>query len=181
MKAFIIEENRQGYGIHPDDEDKIIYKIVPASSKEEIQKYRLAGVYEIPKKQLVEVFGLYLPFANDKNTIITKTADGFQIEFSLKKDVRQEFYSLWGYLKRILVALDQTANALLNGYEDESLSSRFYRWSLKKGFLWKIPARLVDTLLFFDKAADEDGRILKHCEKSFENELKRTGFPVKMR
>lgn len=181
MKAFIIEEKKQGYGIHPDDKDSIIYKLAVASTKEEIQKYRFVGAYEVQKKQLVEVFGLYLPFADEKNTKIRKTANGFEIDFSLKKDVKHEIRSLWGYVKRVLVALDQTANALLNGYEDESLSSRFYRWSLKKGILWKIPAILVDAFLFFDKAQDEDGRILRHCEKSFENELKRTGFPVKMR
>lgn len=90
--------------------------------------------------------------------------------------------SLWGRAKRLLICFDQFLNVLLlNGREDETLSSRFYRWSLKDGWLWKLPAKIVDTVLFFDTAKDEDGRIMKHCEKSYLNEINRTGLPVEMR
>ena len=180
MKVFIIEKKE-----YPFTEEVVKYELALAKTKEETQNLRAAGAYEVPKKQAVEVFGLYLPFADSKNTKITKTADGFQLKFDLKKDMRDKakkgLSSLWDYVKRILIALDQVANTLLNGYEDESLSSRFYRWSLKDGLLWKIPAKIVDTVLFFDTAKDEDGKIMHHCEKSFENELKRTGLPVTMR
>ena len=180
MKAFIIEKKEI-----PFIQEVTKYEFVLTKTKEETQKLRMQGAHEIPKKQLVETFGFYLPFADNGNTKITKTADGFQLEFDLQKDMRDKakkgFSSLWDYAKRILLALDQVANTLLNGYEDESLSSRFYRWSLKDGLLWKIPAKIVDTVLFFDTAKDEDGKIMHHCEKSFENELKRTGLPVTMR
>ena len=180
MKVFIIEKKE-----YPFTEEVVKYELALAKTKEETQNLRAAGAYEIPKKQLVETFGFYLPFADNGNTKITKTADGFQFEFDLRKEVqnkaKQGLSSLWNYAKRILIALDQVANTLLNGYEDESLSSRFYRWSLKDGLLWKIPAKIVDTVLFCDTAKDEDGKVMKHCEKSFENELKRTGLPVTMR
>lgn len=179
MKAFIEEKDISF------TEEAVVYELALAKTKEETQNLRAAGAYEVPKAQAVEVFGLYLPFADNKNTKISKSADGFQIEFDLKKDMKDKaekgLSSLWDYAKRILIALDQAANTLLNGYEDESLSSRFYRWSLKDGLLWKIPAKIVDTVLFFDKTADEDGKTLHHCEKSFENELKRTGLPIIMR
>lgn len=88
--------------------------------------------------------------------------------------------SLWGRAKRLLVCFDQFLNVLiLNGREDETLSSRFYRWSLKDGWLWKLPAKIVDTLFFFDCRKDGK-RTIKHCEKSYLNEINRTGLPVEM-
>ena len=89
--------------------------------------------------------------------------------------------SLWGRAKRLLVCFDQFLNVLiLNGREDESLSSRFYRWSRKDGWLWKLPAKIVDTLFFFDYVQDGNRKI-RHCEKSYLNEINRTGLPVEMR
>lgn len=89
--------------------------------------------------------------------------------------------SLWGRAKRLLVCFDQFLNVLiLNGREDETLSSRFYRWGRKSGFWHSLPEKIADTLLFFDYG-EENGRKIGHCEKSFRNELKRTGFPLEMR
>lgn len=89
--------------------------------------------------------------------------------------------SLWGRIKRLLICLDQFLNVLiLNGREDESLSSRFYRWSRKDGFFWKLPARITDTLFFFDYKTEENRKIL-HCEKAYLNEINRTGLPAEMR
>ena len=89
--------------------------------------------------------------------------------------------SLWGRAKRLLICFDQFLNVLiLNGREDESLSSRFYRWSRKDGFLWKLPAKITDTLFFFDYVWD-GGRKITHCEKSYLNEINRTGLPAEMR
>lgn len=88
--------------------------------------------------------------------------------------------SLWGRAKRLLVCFDQFLNVLiLNGREDESLSSRFYRWSKRGGFWHALPAKITDTLFFFD-VAEENGRTIRHCEKSYRNEMKRTGFPLEM-
>lgn len=88
---------------------------------------------------------------------------------------------VWRYFKRILIAVDQLLNAFCNGYEDESLSSRFHRFSAKDKWYFKIPSIIVDTILFFDTMTLEDGRKVKHCEKSYINERKRIGFPPEMR
>ena len=87
----------------------------------------------------------------------------------------------WAYIKRILIWLDQGINIIfLAGYEDESMSSRFYRWSTKKGILWKLPALFINVLFFFDFKKEGNKKIL-HCEKSYQNELARTGLPYTMR
>lgn len=84
-------------------------------------------------------------------------------------------------LRRNFNALSQVANCwILWGYEDESCSSRFYRWSKKDGVFWKIPAKVVDTFLFWDKIK-KDGVIIGHCEKSYHNEVARSGVPFDLR
>lgn len=94
--------------------------------------------------------------------------------------VRGFLQSLWGRAKRLLVCFDQFLNVLLlNGREDETLSSRFYRWGRKGGFWRGLPEKIADTLFFFDYEK-ENGRKIGHCEKSYRNEVKRTGFPLEM-
>lgn len=88
---------------------------------------------------------------------------------------------VWRYFKRILIAIDQLLNTLFGGYEDESLSSRFHRLSMKSQWYCKAPSALVDLILFFDTMTLEDGRKVSHCEKSYINERKRIGFPPEMR
>lgn len=83
-------------------------------------------------------------------------------------------------LRRNFNAFSQLANCwLLFGYEDESCSSRFYRWS-KKGGLWKIPCLVTDTLFFWD-TEEKDGFTIGHCEKSYNNEVARSGVPFDLR
>ena len=67
-----------------------------------------------------------------------------------------------GYGKSVLIALDQLANALLDGRPDETLSSRAWRWEQNGIRSW--PRRIIDVLFFFDP---------EHCRESFESE--RTG------
>lgn len=88
---------------------------------------------------------------------------------------------LWKYSKKVLIALDQLINTIFNGYEDESLSSRFYRLSKKGEWYCKIPCKLIDTVLFFDTKEFEDNKIVKHCEKSYLHEKERTGCPPELR
>ncbi len=98
-----------------------------------------------------------------------------------KKIIKTALTKTWRYVKRVLIWLDQGVNVVfLGGYEDESMSSRFYRWSKKEGKLWKIPATIVNTIFFFDYIKDDEKKIL-HCEKSYQNEYKRTGCPVELR
>ena len=67
-----------------------------------------------------------------------------------------------GYGKSVLIALDQLANALLDGWPDETLSSRAWRWEQNGIRSW--PRRIIDVLFFFDP---------EHYRESFESE--RTG------
>ena len=62
-------------------------------------------------------------------------------------------------LKNILIATDQLVNAIFNGWPDETLSSRAYRWDASGKRAW--PRKLIDALLFFDP---------NHCWESFESE-----------
>lgn len=88
---------------------------------------------------------------------------------------------IWLYIKRIFLWFDQGINIIfLAGYEDETMSSRFYRWSKKEGKLWKLPALIINKIFFFDyKIVNGHKRL--HCEKAFYNELARTGLPHIMR
>lgn len=85
--------------------------------------------------------------------------------------------SVWTRIKRVLICIDQLINVLVfNGYEDETLSARFHRWSKKDRFLWMLPSVVVDTVFFFDYFYEGTKKI-KHCEKSFIREANRHGFP----
>lgn len=72
--------------------------------------------------------------------------------------------------KQVLIALDQLMNTLLNGWADETLSSRCWRWELNGKRSW--PRKLVDALFFWDK---------NHCRESYESELKRLQCPPELR
>lgn len=66
---------------------------------------------------------------------------------------------MYAYIKNVLIAFDQLANALIGGWPDESLSSRAWREYCSDQRLW--PKRLIDALLWFDK---------NHCEESWKSE-----------
>lgn len=72
--------------------------------------------------------------------------------------------------KQVLIALDQFVNTLCNGWADETLSSRCWRWELNGKRSW--PRKLVDRLFFWDK---------NHCRESYESELKRLQCPPELR
>ena len=72
--------------------------------------------------------------------------------------------------KRILIALDQLVNAAFNGWPDETLSSRAYRWELKGKRGW--PRRAIDALFFFDP---------HHCERADLSEQRRLQLPPSLR
>lgn len=67
-----------------------------------------------------------------------------------------------GYLKRVLLAIDQLGNAILGGSEDETISSRVGR-AAREGKRWGQWAQtLIDRL--FELAGDPPG----HCARSIE-------------
>lgn len=61
--------------------------------------------------------------------------------------------------KRILIAVDQLVNALFNGWPDETISSRAWRWEKNGKRSW--PRKLIDCVFFWDKG---------HCRESYESE-----------
>ncbi len=64
------------------------------------------------------------------------------------------------YPKRILIGLDQFANAILGGMPDETISAKVYRKALDKGGIWKVLEKVINTL-FNDS---------KHCYTSYLSE-----------
>lgn len=73
-------------------------------------------------------------------------------------------------LRRVLVALDQLGNAVIGGYEDESISAR--AWRNRHQRAWGRARRLIDALFFWEPA---------HCRQSYEYERLRMGAPVEQR
>lgn len=72
------------------------------------------------------------------------------------------------YFYNLLIAIDQLANALTNGYPDETLSSRAYR--LHRRYWYANFAKMFIDVLFLLQTKD-------HCKKAYESELKRKHFP----
>lgn len=70
------------------------------------------------------------------------------------------------YWLGLLIGLDQLANAALDGYVDETLSSRAHREG------WRQAERLIDGLFFWDRQGE-----IRHCELAFYGELVREHFP----
>lgn len=68
---------------------------------------------------------------------------------------------------QVLIAVDQLANTVFNGYADETLSSRAYRRQHKNWF-WKYGRIFIDALFFFQK---------NHCYQAYLSELKRKQLP----
>jgi len=69
---------------------------------------------------------------------------------------------LWKYIWNILVAIDQLFNTILLGDPDETISSRFGKWTInaKRGsFKWYLAMGVCTALHFIDR---------KHCEKAIE-------------
>lgn len=77
-----------------------------------------------------------------------------------------------GYAYKLLVACDQLLNALLDGWPDETLSSRCWRWHKDDVRSW--PCHWLDTLaaLF----GDED-----HCRSAYDSERRRRQLPPELR
>lgn len=78
------------------------------------------------------------------------------------------------YFKSVLIALDQLINAILRGWSDETLSSRFWRWHMSGKRSW--PCKIVDTIFFWDRDGEK-----RHCELSFISEKERLQAPPESR
>lgn len=72
------------------------------------------------------------------------------------------------FIKKFLISIDQLANTMLGGDEDNTLSSRSFIQAQTGKKRWVLMRKFVDTLLWFDD---------NHCEESFVNEYeKRLAF-----
>lgn len=78
------------------------------------------------------------------------------------------------YLKNLLTAIDQLANAIIGNYCDETLSSASYRASRDGVRHW--PRRLIDALFFWDRKGS-----VRHCELSYNSEQLRLQCPPELR
>ncbi len=78
------------------------------------------------------------------------------------------------YGKSVLIAFDQLVNALADGWPDETLSSRAWRWSVSGKRDW--PRKIIDTLFFLDRDAGKG-----HCELSCESERLGRQLPPELR
>jgi len=76
------------------------------------------------------------------------------------------------WLKHVLIAIDQTLNALCGGWPDETFSSRCWRLRTRPG--WKQVRLIVDFVarLFGD---------VDHCEESYISEELRRQSPPELR
>lgn len=82
------------------------------------------------------------------------------------------------YWLGLLIAIDQLANALLWGYNDETLSSRAYRNAAKPAAKrrWVLAEGFINQLFAWDKAVIA-GRTVRHCELAYLGELAREHLP----
>lgn len=74
------------------------------------------------------------------------------------------------YVKAVLIAVDQLANALLAGWPDETMSSRAWRWEQDGVRAW--PRCLIDRLFFWEP---------NHCRASFQSEREGRQLPPELR
>ena len=77
------------------------------------------------------------------------------------------------WLVQVFIALDQTLNAVLGGFADESLSARAYRNDSPVGKRrWRIARRVIDALFFWEP---------DHCFHAFMSEIDRRQYPPSYR
>lgn len=74
------------------------------------------------------------------------------------------------YARRVIVAVDQILNAILNGWPDETLSSRAWRWELDGIRSW--PRKWIDGFFFWET---------DHCRESYESERTGRQLPPELR
>ena len=74
------------------------------------------------------------------------------------------------YAKKILIAADQFMNAMFDGWPDETLSSRAFRWEQNGVRKW--PRIMIDCLFFWES---------EHCFQSYLSEREGRQLPPELR
>lgn len=74
------------------------------------------------------------------------------------------------YAKKIFIAVDQLINAVFNGYPDETISSRAWRWY--RDDVMYFPKFFIDAIFFWQE---------EHCKSSYESERLDRQLPPEFR
>jgi hypothetical protein len=74
----------------------------------------------------------------------------------------------------VAIAVDQLINALAGGFADETVSSRCFRCRDRQPY--KQLRKIIDAVLFWDRDGTK-----RHCELSYESEIKRRHSPPEER
>lgn len=74
------------------------------------------------------------------------------------------------YFRKVATAIDQLINTFFNGWPDESLSARAYRWRRDGKRAW--PAWLINKLFFWQQ---------DHVASAYHTEQERRHFPPEYR
>ena len=72
--------------------------------------------------------------------------------------------------KALFIAVNQLINTIFNGWPDETISSRAWRWHIDNKRSW--PYKLIDTIFFWEE---------KHCYNSYISEKESTQLPPELR
>jgi hypothetical protein len=94
----------------------------------------------------------------------------------------------WGH--EVFVAVDQTVNAILGGYSDESISARSFRLGSKaksrsEWDQWRVSWVIVDWLFLWQDMLIQyrtgSAPSMGHCERAYRSEVDRLQLPPEYR
>lgn len=94
------------------------------------------------------------------------------------------------WFHEVFVAVDQTINAILGGYSDESISARSYRLGSKAKARdawdqWRITWAVADALFVWQdmwiQYRTGVAPAMGHCQRAYESERARLGLPPEYR
>lgn len=91
----------------------------------------------------------------------------------------QANYGRRAYWLGVLIGLDQLANAMLWGYNDETLSSRAYRGAsaINAKRRWRWARAAIDALFWRDRQTFPGGVVIRHCQLAYLGELAHEHLP----
>ena len=88
-------------------------------------------------------------------------------------------YGRRAYWLGVLIGLDQLLNAMLWGYNDETLSSRAYRGAsaINAKRRWRWAQAAIDALFWRDRQDFPSGVTIRHCHLAYLGELAHEHLP----